>query len=218
MRLITKFIFLSILIPIYSNSTELDVNQNSLKMNVGYMSEYWARGSFQAASVFYTDINYTSGPIVLSGRLADLSDRSGGDLFLALNGNYNFTLSSIPVYVGVGAYRYKNGLDYHYNEISVGADFNLFSVDTVVLGDYNTNPSTDYWHFQITVPLGLVDYKYGSYSGVWQYTFHEISYKKNFNNIYIGFNLGVNNDNAMGDAKNSNQDTEYGILSIGYTF
>ena len=42
------------------------------------MSEYWIRGSFQAASVSYINANHTLGPIYLSAGYADLRDRQGG--------------------------------------------------------------------------------------------------------------------------------------------
>ena len=33
-----------------------------------------------------------------------------------------------------------------------------------------------------------------------------------------GIKLGINNDNAMGTAANSNQDTTYGAFSVSYSF
>ena len=188
------------------------------------MSEYWIRGSFQAASVSYINANHTSGPIYLSAGYADLRDRQGGDAynegeaFISLYGSYNFELMSVPTYIGLAAYRYTDGIDQHYNEISVGADFKIFSVDAVILGDYDTSPSSDYWHFQVSVPMGPINYTYGTYSGAWQYVVHEISTSVTINEIDYGVKLGMNNDNAMGDSKNSNQDVTYGVLSISYSF
>ena len=188
------------------------------------MSEYWIRGSFQAASVSYINANHTLGPIYLSAGYADLRDRQGGatynegEAFISLYGSYNFELMSVPTYIGLAAYRYTDGIDQHYNEISVGADFDKFSIDAVILGDYDTSPSSDYWHFQISVPMGLINYTYGTYSGAWQYVVHEISTSVTINEIDYGVKLGMNNDNAMGDSKNSNQDVTYGVFSISYSF
>ena len=200
------------------------INLNPININVGYMSEYWIRGSFQAASVSYINANHTSGPIYLSAGYADLRDRQGGatynegEAFISLYGSYNFELMSVPTYIGLAAYRYTDGIDQHYNEISVGADFDIFSVDAVILGDYDTSPSSDYWHFQVSVPMGPINYTYGTYSGAWQYVVHEISTSVTINEIDFGLKLGMNNDNAMGDSKNSNQDVTYGVFSIGYSF
>ena len=200
------------------------INLNPININVGYMSEYWIRGSFQAASVSYINANHTSGPIYLSAGYADLRDRQGGatynegEAFISLYGSYNFELMSVPTYIGLAAYRYTDGIDQHYNEISVGADFDIFSVDAVILGDYDTSPSSDYWHFQVSVPMGPINYTYGTYSGAWQYVVHEISTSVTINEIDYGVKLGMNNDNAMGDSKNSNQDVTYGVFSVGYSF
>jgi hypothetical protein len=200
------------------------VSTKNFQYNIGYMTEYWIRGSFQAASVLHGSIAYTSGPVYLSAGYADLRDRKGsatyneGEAFVSLYGSYNFELLTIPTYVGLAAYRYTDGIDQHYNEVSVGADFDIFSVDAVILGDYDTSPSSDYWHFQVTVPVGPINYTYGTYSGAWQYVVHEISTGITINEINYGIKLGINNDNAMGAAANSNQDTTYGALSVSYSF
>jgi len=224
-KIIIKIIFTFVLlVPIKVFSGGSSINLNPININVGYMSEYWIRGSFQAASVSYINANHTLGPIYLSAGYADLRDRQGGatynegEAFISLYGSYNFELISVPTYIGLAAYRYTDGIDQHYNEISVGADFDIFSVDAVILGDYDTSPSSDYWHFQVSVPMGLINYTYGTYSGAWQYVVHEISTSVTINEIDFGLKLGMNNDNAMGDSKNSNQDVTYGVFSIGYSF
>jgi len=155
-KIIIKIIFTFVLlVPIKVFSGGSSINLNPININVGYMSEYWIRGSFQAASVSYINANHTSGPIYLSAGYADLRDRQGGatynegEAFISLYGSYNFELMSVPTYIGLAAYRYTDGIDQHYNEISVGADFDIFSVDAVILGDYDTSPSSDYWHFQV---------------------------------------------------------------------
>ena len=66
--------------------------------------------------------------------------------------------------------------------------------------------------------MGPINYTYGTYSGAWQYVVHEISTSVTINEIDYGVKVGMNNDNAMGDSKNSNQDVTYGVFSIGYSF
>lgn len=200
------------------------VEPSPVTINVGYMSEFWNRGSFQAASVAHASVAYVSGPIYLSAGWYDLRDRKGGasynegEAFISLYGSYNFELMSVPTYVGLAAYRYTDHIDFHYNEVSVGADFDVFSVDAVIIGDWDTSPSSDYWHWQISVPLGPVEYTYGTYSGAWQYVFQEVSYRTTVGEIDLGLNLGRNNDNATGTSANSNQDTTYAVISVGYSF
>ena len=108
MKIIIKFIFLFIsVMPIKTFSGEASTNSNPVNINVGYMSEYWIRGSFQAASVSYINANYTSGPIYLSAGYSDLRDRQGGasynegEAFISLYGSYNFQLMSVPTYIGL---------------------------------------------------------------------------------------------------------------------
>jgi hypothetical protein len=204
--------------------SKTDKVESKTSFTVGYLSEFWNRGSFQAASVAYANVAYTSGPIYLSAGLYDLRDRKGsatyneGEAFVSLYGSYNFKLMSVPTYVGLAAYRYTDGIDQHYNEVSVGADFDVFSVDAVIIGDWDTSPSSDYWHWQISVPLGAIDYTYGTYSGAWQYVFQEVSYGTSVGEIDLGLKLGRNNDNAAGTAANSNQNTTYAVVSVSYSF
>ena len=221
------FLIIFCIHPSYAYSggkSEGSVNTKNIQYTIGYMSEYWIRGSFQAASVLYGNVSYTAGPVYLSAGYADLRDRKGGstynegEAFISLYGSYNFKLLTVPTYIGLAAYRYTDGIDQHYNEVSVGADFDLFSVDAVILGDYDTSPSSDYWHFQVTVPIGPINYTYGTYSGAWQYVVHEVSTGITINEIDFGIKLGMNNDNAMGASANSNQDTTYGALSVSYKF
>ena len=120
---------------VYSGGKSEDsVSTKNIQYTIGYMSEYWIRGSFQAASVLYGNVSYTSGPVYLSAGYADLRDRKGGatynegEAFISLYGRYNFELLTIPTYVGLAAYRYTDGIDQHYNEVSIGADFDFFSV------------------------------------------------------------------------------------------
>ena len=218
-------IFFTNLSYVHSGGKSEDfINTKNIQYTIGYMSEYWIRGSFQAASVLYGNASYTSGPVYLSAGYADLRDRKGGatynegEAFISLYGSYNFELLAIPTYVGLAAYRYTDGIDQHYNEVSIGAEFDFFSIDAVVLGDYDTSPSSDYWHFQVTVPMGPINYTYGTYSGAWQYVVHEVSTGFSINDINFGVKLGINNDNAMGTAANSNQDTTYGAFSVSYSF
>ena len=101
---IVSFLTIILFTGTYAFSGE-DLDSNSkpdpITVNVGYMSEYWIRGSFQAASVSHASINYTSDPIYISAGWADLRDRKGtasyneGEGFISLYGTYNFQLSSM---------------------------------------------------------------------------------------------------------------------------
>ena len=62
--------------PVLSKTEKVESSPITIK--VGYVSEYWIRGSFQAASVSHASIAYASGPIYLSAGYADLRDRKGG--------------------------------------------------------------------------------------------------------------------------------------------
>ena len=155
---------------------------------------------------------------------ADVSDAAGAGAGseIDLYAGYNFELMSIPMYVGVTGYYYTDNFDQDYEEVNFGGDFGMFSFDAAVLGSYKSKPGTassDYGHFTLTVPLGMLDYSYQTFTGgSLHYATHELSYSASVNGIDLGATLGRNNDGGAGATPNSNQNTTYANFTIGYSF
>lgn len=196
----------------------------SVSYNIGYMSEYWYRGAYQAESSMSFGADVEMGSMYIGMWGADVSDNtgSGSGTEIDLYAGYNFEMMSIPMYLGVTGYYYTDNFDRDYEEVNIGADFGWFSVDGAVLGSYKSdasNASSDYGHFTLTVPLGMVDYSYQTFTGgSLHYMTHELNYSANVNGIDLGATLGRNNDGGAGASPNSNQNTTYANFTIGYSF
>ena len=196
----------------------------SVSYNIGYMSEYWYRGAYQAESSMSFGADVEMGSMYIGMWGADVSDAAGAGAGseIDLYAGYNFELMSIPMYVGVTGYYYTDNFDQDYEEVNFGGDFGMFSFDAAVLGSYKSKPGTassDYGHFTLTVPLGMLDYSYQTFTGgTLHYMTHELSYSASVNGIDLGATLGRNNDGGAGATPNSNQNTTYANFTIGYSF
>ena len=127
------------------------------------------------------------------------------------------------MYVGVTGYYYTDNYDDDYEEVNFGGDFGLFSFDAAVLGSYKGNnsgtASSDYGHFTLTVPLGMLDYSYQTFTGgSLHWMTHELNYSTSVNGIDLGATLGRNNDGGSGAAPDSNANSTYANFTIGYSF
>ena len=196
----------------------------SVSYNIGYMSEYWYRGAYQAESSMSFGADVEMGSMYIGMWGADVSDAAGAGsgTEIDLYAGYNFELMSIPMYVGVTGYYYTDNFDRDYEEVNFGGDFGMFSFDAAVLGSYKSdadNASSDYGHFTLTVPLGMLDYSYQTFTGgSLHYATHELNYSTSVSGIDLGATLGRNNDGGAGASPNSNQETTYANFTIGYSF
>ena len=196
----------------------------SVSYNIGYMSEYWYRGAYQAESSMSFGADVEMGSMYIGMWGADVSDAAGAGsgTEIDLYAGYNFELMSIPMYLGVTGYYYTDNFDRDYEEVNFGGDFGMFSFDAAVLGSYKSdanNASSDYGHFTLTVPLGMLDYSYQTFTGgSLHYATHELNYSTSVSGIDLGATLGRNNDGGAGASPNSNQNTTYANFTIGYSF
>ena len=196
----------------------------SVSYNIGYMSEYWYRGAYQAESSMSFGADVEMGSMYVGMWGADVSDAAGAGsgTEIDLYAGYNFELMSIPMYVGVTGYYYTDNFDRDYEEVNFGGDFGMFSFDAAVLGSYKSdadNASSDYGHFTLTVPLGMLDYSYQTFTGGSLHAMtHELSYSTSVSGIDLGATVGRNNDGGAGASPNSNQNTTYANFTIGYSF
>ena len=196
----------------------------SVSYNIGYMSEYWYRGAYQAESSMSFGADVEMGAMYIGMWGADVSDAAGAGAGseIDLYAGYNFELMSIPMYVGVTGYYYTDNFDRDYEEVNFGGDFGMFSFDAAVLGSYKSdadNASSDYGHFTLTVPLGMLDYSYQTFTGGSLHAMtHELSYSTSVSGIDLGATVGRNNDGGAGGSPNSNQNTTYANFTIGYSF
>tara|TARA_B100000035_G_scaffold132209_1_gene112375 strand:- start:167 stop:856 length:690 start_codon:yes stop_codon:yes gene_type:complete len=196
-------------------------SSSGISYNIGYMSEYWYRGVYQAESSVSFGADMEMGNIYIGTWWADVDQGVEYDIYAG----YNFELMGIPMYAGYTGYFYSDNFDGDYQELNIGGDFGFMSVDAAVNGVYdsvsNGSITTQgYQHYTITVPgmmMGLpLDYSYQTFAGELTGFTHEISYGTTVSGVDVGLTLGKNSDDSTGSA--ANKDTTYANFTLGYSF
>lgn len=196
-------------------------SSSGVSYNIGYMSEYWYRGVYQAESSVSFGADMEVGNYYIGTWWADVDQGVEYDIYAG----YNFELMGIPMYAGYTGYFYSDNYDGDYQELNIGGDFGFMSVDAAVNGVYDsvTNgsiTSQGYQHYTITVPgmmMGLpLDYSYQTFTGELTGFTHEVSYSTTVSGVDVGLTLGRNSDDSTGAA--TNVDTTYANFSLGYSF
>lgn len=194
---------------------------SGVSYNIGYMSEYWYRGVYQAESSVSFGADMEMGSVYIGTWMADVDQGIEYDFYAG----YNFELMGIPMYAGYTGYFYSDNFDGDYQELNIGGDFGFMSVDAAVNGVYDSVSSGSitsqgYQHYTITVPglmLGMpIDYSYQTFTGELTGFTHELSYGTTVSGVDVGLTLGRNSDDSTGDA--ANKDTTYANFTLGYSF
>lgn len=194
---------------------------SGVSYNIGYMSEYWYRGVYQAESSVSFGADMEMGNMYIGTWWADVDQGVEYDIYAG----YNFELMGVPMYAGYTGYFYSDNFDGDYQELNIGGDFGFMSVDAAVNGVYDSVSSGSitsqgYQHYTITVPgmmLGLpLDYSYQTFTGELTGFTHEVSYGTTVSGVDVGLTLGRNSDDSTGSA--ANKDTTYANFTLGYSF
>ena len=203
-----------------SDGVAQEGSSSGISYNIGYMSEYWYRGYYQAESSVSFGADAEMGNFYVGTWWADVDDGVEYDLYAG----YNFALMGIPMYAGVTGYYYSDQFDGDYQEYNIGADMGFMSIDAAIDGSYDQLAlagTVGYQHYTITVPglmLGLpLDYSYQTWTGgnIVGHT-HELSYSATVSGVDVGLTLGRNVDTTHSTATQNN--TTYANFSLGYSF
>ena len=107
---------------------------SGVSYNIGYMSEYWYRGVYQAESSVSFGADMEMGSMYIGTWWADVDNGVEYDVYAG----YNFELMGIPMYAGYTGYFYSDNFDGDYQELNIGGDFGFMSVDAAVNGVYDS--------------------------------------------------------------------------------
>ncbi len=198
---------------------------SGVSYNIGYMSEYWYRGVYQAESSVSFGADMEMGSMYIGTWWADVDNGVEYDVYAG----YNFELMGIPMYAGYTGYFYSDNFDGDYQELNIGGDFGFMSVDAAVNGVYDSVDSTSkaitskgYQHYTITVPglmLGMpIDYSYQTFTGELTGFTHELSYGTTVSGVDVGLTLGKNDETSSPADGSTNVNTTYANFTLGYSF
>ena len=205
-----------------SESAVAEETENSVSYNIGYMSEYWYRGVYQAESSVSFGADIEAGNFYAGTWWADVDKGMEYDIYAGLN----FSMGPADMYLGVTGYYYSDNFDDDYEEVNFGIAMGNLAIDAAV-GEYkkgvvgNTkdhNYSFTSATYDLTELTGLpLTYSFGAWGGSkLQGEVHTLSFTKKIEGVDVGLEIAKNSDDITGSA--SNKDTTFALFTLGYSF
>ena len=185
------------------------VAQAEWSANVGFASEYYYRGIFQESSSASAGIDYESSGFYVGTWAADVGDGLEVDVY----GGYGADVGDVSLSIGFTGYYYTGDFDDTYQEINLGAGFNIFSLD-VAVGQYDNfdGPTLDYTYYSLTAEKNGFYGKYAGFSQDAEGEYLELGYGTTVSDIDLGVSLIFSNEDLIGE------DDEAIVFTIGKAF
>jgi uncharacterized protein (TIGR02001 family) len=185
------------------------VAQAEWSANVGFASEYYYRGIFQESSSASAGIDYESNGFYVGTWAADVGDGLEVDVY----GGYGADVGDVSLSAGFTGYYYTGDFDDTYQEINLGAGFNIFSLD-VAVGQYDNfdGPTLDYTYYSLTAEKNGFYGKYAGFSQDAEGEYLELGYGTTVSDIDLGVSLIFSNADLVGE------DDEAIVFTIGKAF
>ena len=179
--------------------------------NLGFASDYYYRGIFQASSSPSGGINYEQGGFYAGVWTADVDDGLEVDGYFGYGGE----VGDFGYSVGYTGYFYTGDFDDTYQEINLGGSFGFVTID-VAIGEYDNfgSPKADYGYYALTFEKGGFYGKYAGFSEDFTGEYFEAGYGTTVADVDIGVSLVVNDKDLNGTTGND----ETLIFTIGKTF
>ncbi len=179
--------------------------------NLGFASDYYYRGIFQADSSASGGLDYEQGGFYAGTWAADVKDGLEVDGYFGYGGD----VGDFAYSVGYTGYFYTGDFDDTYQEINLGGSFGLLSLD-LAIGEYEnfTGPTQDYTYYALTVEKDGFYGKYAGFSQDFEGDYVELGYGTTVGEVDLGVTLLFNDKNLSGDG----QSDEALIFTIGKSF
>jgi uncharacterized protein (TIGR02001 family) len=179
--------------------------------NLGFASDYYYRGIFQATSSASGGVDYQEGGFYAGTWAADVKDGLEIDGYFGYGGE----IDEFGYSVGYTGYFYTGDFDDTYQEINLGGSLGLFALD-IAIGQYQnfTGPTADYTYYALSVEKDGFYGKLAGFSQDFSGEYFEVGYSATVADIDLGVSLIFNDADLSGDG-NSGQAF---IFTIGKAF
>ena len=177
--------------------------------NVGFASDYFFRGIFQAPSSAQGGLDFESGGFYAGTWAADVEDGLEADGYFGYGGE----VGDVSFGIGYTGYFYTGDFDDTYQEINLSTGLGLLTLD-VALGEYDNfdGPTQDYTWYALTLEKNGLYGKFAGFSQDFEGEYLEFGYGFSLAEIDLGFAAIFANDDLVGD-----QDESL-VFTIGKSF
>jgi len=165
--------------------------------NLGFASDYYFRGIFQAPTSANGGVDYDNGGFYVGTWAADLGPGNG----LEVDGyfGYNGEVGDFGYTVGYTGYFYTGDFDDTYQEINLGGSYGFVAVD-VAVGEYAnfSGPTLDYTYYALTLEKSGFYGKYAGFSQDFEGDYVELGYGTEIAGFDVGGYLLFNDSDLSG--------------------
>ncbi len=185
--------------------------QAEVSANLGFASEYYYRGIFQAESSASGGVDFEKEGFYAGTWAADVSDGLEIDGYFG----YGAEVGGIDLSIGYTGYFYTGDFDDTYQEINLGGSFGLLTLD-VAVGEYDVTggPTQDYTFASLTLEKDGFYGKFGTFSQDFSGDYFEVGYSATVSEIDLGVNLIFNDKDLSGTGESD----EAIVFTIGKAF
>jgi len=183
--------------------------QADVSANLGFASDYFYRGIFQAPSSVNGGLDFEKGGFYAGTWAADVKDDLEVDGYFGYGGK----IGEFGYSIGYTGYFYTGDFDDTYQEVNLGGSFGLLTLD-VAVGEYDNfdGPKQDYTYYALTLERN--DF-YGKYSGFSQ-DFAGEYFEAGFSTTIADVDVGIAAIFANKDLVGTNDESL--VLSISKSF
>jgi len=179
--------------------------------NVGFASDYYYRGIFQASSSPSGGIDYEQSGFYAGIWAADVDDGLEVDGYFGYGGE----VEEFGYSIGYTGYFYTGDFDDTYQEINLGGSYGFLSID-VAIGEYDNfgSPKADYGYYAMTFEKNGFYGKYAGFSQDFDGEYFEAGYNFTVADVDLGI-VAVFNDKDLSGTGSSDETL---IFTIGKSF
>ncbi len=180
-----------------------------LTANLGFASDYYYRGIFQAPNSVSAGLDYEKDGFYVGTWTADVKDGLEVDGYFGYGG----AVGDFSYSVGYTGYFYTGDFDDTYQELNLGTSYDILSID-VALGRYDnfTGPTLDYTYYSLTLEKDGFYGKYAGFSNDFAGEYFEVGFATTIADIDVGVAAIFANKDLVGTNEESL------VLSIGKSF
>lgn len=177
--------------------------------NLGWASDYYYRGIFQARSSASGGIDFSKGGFYAGTWAADVNDGLEVDGYFG----YSTEIGELSLGAGFTGYYYTQEFDDTYEEVNLSAGFGIASVD-IALGEYDNfgDPTQRYAWYALTLEKNGFHGKYAGFSRDFSGNYFEFGYSRSLAELDLGLTLILADDELAGES------TESLVFTIGKSF
>ena len=176
--------------------------------NIGYASNYFYRGIFQAPSSASGGLDYEKGGFYAGTWVADVDLGLEVDAYFGYSGSIG---DNISYGVGFTGYYYTEDFDDTYQEINLSGGFGIATVE-VAIGEYDAPVKQDYTWYSLKLEKNGFYGRFAGFAQDFEGNYVELGYDFSLAEVDLGIKAILSDDDLTGEADQSM------VFTIGKSF